>query len=101
MCGCCCSYGCCRQTFRLLERSSILSGDAGMQGERGPPGAQGPKGIQGDSGEVGVTYIRWGRKNCPNSGATLVYEGNIKVLHPLFRIVFSGEQAMGEGGGGE
>ena len=51
-----------------------------MPGERGPPGAQGPKGIQGDSGEVGVTYIRWGRKNCPNSGATLVYEGNIKAF---------------------
>ena len=71
-----------------------------MPGERGPPGAQGLKGIQGDSGEVGVTYIRWGRKNCPNSGATLVYEGNIKALHPLFRIVYSGEQAMGGGGGG-
>ena len=69
-----------------------------MPGERGPPGAQGPKGIQGDSGEVGVTYIRWGRKNCPNSGATLVYEGNIKALHPLFRVIYSGEQAMGEGG---
>ena len=55
-----------------------------MPGERGPPGAQGLKGIQGDSGEVGVTYIRWGRKNCPNSGATLVYEGNTKALHPLF-----------------
>ena len=68
-----------------------------MPGERGPPGAQGLKGTQGDSGEVGVTYIRWGRKNYPNSGATLVYEGNIKSLHPLFRIIFSGEQAMGEG----
>ena len=70
-----------------------------MPGERGPPGAQGLKGIQGDSGEVGVTYIRWGRKNCPNSGATLVYEGNIKALHPLFRIIYSGEQARGGGGG--
>ena len=69
-----------------------------MPGERGPPGAQGPKGIQGDSGVVGVTYIRWGRKNCPNSGATLVYEGNTKALHPLFRIIFSGQQAMGGGG---
>ena len=58
---------------------SILSGEPGMPGERGPPGAQGPKGIQGDSGEIGVTYIRWGRKNCPNSGANLVYEGNIKA----------------------
>ena len=72
-----------------------------MPGERGPPGARGPKGIQGDSGEVGVTYIRWGRKNCPNSGATLVYEGNIKALHPLFRIIYSGEKAMGGGGKGE
>ena len=81
---------------------SILSGEPGMQGERGPPGVQGPKGMQGDSGEVGVTYIRvtYGRKNCPNSGATLVYEGNIKALHPLFTIIFSGEQAMGGGGGG-
>ena len=49
-----------------------------MPGERGPPGAQGIKGIQGDSGEVGVTYIRWGKKTCPNSGATLIYEGKIK-----------------------
>ena len=70
-----------------------------MPGERGPPGAQGLKGMQGDSGEVGVTYIRWGRKNCPNSGATLIYEGNIKALHPLFTIIFIGEQAMGTGGG--
>ena len=76
---------------------SILSGEPGVPGERRPPGAQGLKGIQGDSGEVGVTYIRWGRKNCPNSGATLVYEGNIKALHPLFRIIYSGEQARGGG----
>ena len=47
-------------------------------GERGPAGSQGPKGIQGESGEVGVTYIRRGKKTCPNSGATLVYEGNIR-----------------------
>ena len=63
---------------------SILSGEQGMPGERGPPGAQGPKGTQGDSGEVEVTYIRWGKKSCPNSGATLVYEGKIKnfiLLH--------------------
>ena len=66
-----------------------------MPGERGPPGAQGLEGIQGDSGEVGVTYIRWGRKNCPNSGATLVYEGNTKALQPLFTIIFS---AWGGGG---
>ena len=38
-----------------------------MPGERGPAGLPGPKGIQGKSGEVGVTYIRWGKKTCPNS----------------------------------
>ena len=69
-------------------------------GERGPAGPQGPKGIQGESGEVGVTYIRWGKKTCPNSGATLVYEGNIKTVHSVKRIasqrnrtvVFTAEQ---------
>ena len=55
----------------------------GVQGERGPAGPQGhqgPKGIQGESAEVGVTYIRWGKKTCPNTGATLVYEGNNKII---------------------
>jgi hypothetical protein len=27
-----------------------------------------------------VTYIRWGKKTCPNTGATLVYEGNNKII---------------------
>ncbi len=58
---------------------SILTGEPGVAGERGPAGSQGPKGIQGESGEVGVSYIRWGKKTCPNTGATLVYEGNIKT----------------------
>ena len=43
-------------------------------------GPQGPKGIQSESGEVGVTYIRWGKKTCPNTGGTLVYEGNNKTV---------------------
>ena len=47
-----------------------------MPGQRGPAGSQGPKGTQGEPGNVGVTYIRWGKKTCPNTGATLVYEGN-------------------------
>ena len=58
-------------------------GEPGVPGDRGPTGPPGPKGIQGESGKVGVTFIRWGRKTCPNSGATLVYEGNIKILHPM------------------
>jgi hypothetical protein len=47
-----------------------------VPGQRGPAGSQGPKGTQGEPGNVGVTYIRWGKKTCPNTGATLVYEGN-------------------------
>ena len=27
------------------------------------------------SGAVAVTYNRWGRTTCPDTGATLVYEG--------------------------
>ena len=60
-----------------------MSGEPGVPGERGPAGLSGLKGIKGDSGEVGVTYIRWGKKTCPNSGATLVYEGNIKIMDPV------------------
>ncbi len=59
---------------------SILSGVPGILGERGPAGPQGPKGIQGKSGDVGVTYIRWGKRTCQNTGATLVYEGNVKTV---------------------
>ena len=62
---------------------SVLIGEPGVSGERGPAGPQGPKGIQGESGEVGVSYIRWGKKTCPNTGATLVYEGNNKTVHFL------------------
>ena len=68
-----------------------------MPGERGPPGAQGLKGIQGDSGEVGVTYIRWGRKNCPNSGATLVYEGNIKAYIHFLESSLADSKQWGRG----
>ena len=56
-----------------------------MPGERGPPGAQGLKGIQGDSGEVGVTYIRWGRRNCPNSGATWSMKVTPKLYIPFLQ----------------
>ena len=59
----------------------VLTGEPGVPGSRGPAGPQGPKGTQGDSAKVGVTYIRWGKKTCPNGGATLVYEGNIKIVH--------------------
>ena len=62
---------------------SILIGEQGVSGERGQAGPQGPKGIQGESGEVGVSYIRWGKKTCPNTGATLVYEGKNKTVHFL------------------
>ena len=64
---------CCTRTKNYYM--SILKGERGVSGERGAAGPQGPKGIQGKSGEVGVSYIRWGKKTCPNTGATLVYEG--------------------------
>ena len=65
----------------------MTAGEQGVPGDRGPTGPPGPKGIQGESGKVGVTFIRWGRKTCPNSGATLVYEGNIKILHPVKNLL--------------
>ena len=70
----------------------MTAGEPGVPGDRGPTGPPGPKGIQGESGKVGVTFIRWGRKTCPNSGATLVYKGNIKILHPV-------KNFLGRGGG--
>jgi hypothetical protein len=57
-----------------------LPGQPGVPGQRGGAGPEGPKGIQGESGKVGVTYIRWGKKTCPNTGATLAYEGNNKTV---------------------
>ena len=59
---------------------SIFPGDPGVRGERGPAGPQGLTGKQGESGEVGVTYVRWGKKTCPNTGATLLYEGEVSHL---------------------
>ena len=44
-------------------------------------GERGQTGRRGSSAEVGVTYIRWGRKTCPYTGATLVYEGNNSIPH--------------------
>ena len=35
-----------------------------------------------------MTYIRWGKKNCPNTGATLVYEGNNKIVSILSHRMF-------------
>ena len=58
----------------------IPTGEPGVPGERGPAGPQGLKGIQGESGNVGVSYVRWGKKTCPNTGATLVYEGNDETV---------------------
>lgn len=66
--------------YNAIDVVFILSGKPGDQGKRGPAGPQGPIGIQGEPGEVGVSYIRWGKKTCPNTGATLVYEGNNKTV---------------------
>ena len=68
----------------------MTAGEPGVPGDRGPTGPPGPKGIPGESGKVGVTFIRWGRKTCPNSGATLVYEGNINILHPVKNFLGGG-----------
>jgi hypothetical protein len=56
----------------------------GMVGEAGSPGIEGDKGDKGDTGapgqdiphpgNVGTTYVRWGRRTCPST-ANLVYEG--------------------------
>ena len=64
-----------------------MLGEPGAPGGRGPAGPSGPKGIQGESGEVGVTFIRWGKKTCPNSGATLVYEGKFNIMQPVKSFV--------------
>jgi hypothetical protein len=64
-------FACAHVLIKLL----FLSGEPGVPGRTAPAGPQGPKGIQGESGKVGETYIRWGKKTCPNTGATLVYEG--------------------------
>lgn len=37
--------------------------------------------------ETGSTYIRWGRKQCPNSTSELVYSG--KVLHVNINTLFT------------
>ncbi|CAB4020822.1 Hypothetical predicted protein, partial [Paramuricea clavata] len=55
--------------------------EPGVRGKSGSTGSQGPKGIQGEPGKVGVAYIRWGKKTCPNTGATLVYEGYVGGSH--------------------
>ena len=67
------------QKIHIFIFSILTAGEQGVPGDRGPTGPPGPKGIQGESGKVGVIFIRWGRKTCPNSGATLVYEGDIKI----------------------
>ena len=78
-----------------------MPGEPGTQGERGPAGSQGPRGIQGESGEVGVTYIRWGKKTCPNTGATLVYEGIMRTTtvfcHREISFVHCGRPWLGLG----
>ena len=49
----------------------------------GPSGPVGPTGPPGRNGG-GVTYVRWGRKTCPQiSGTTLVYEGIVGGAHYL------------------
>ena len=53
-------------------------GTSGPQGDRGVSGSVGPKGEKGETGQEGmsggVSYIRWGRLECPNN-ATKAYSG--------------------------
>lgn len=49
------------------------TGRTGSTGSKGSPGSQGAKGQEGQ-GLSGVSYNRWGRKNC-SGDATLVYTG--------------------------
>ena len=65
----------------LLPGPPGKPGAPGPQGDRGIPGDRGPTGPKGNSTEVGVTYIRWGKKTCPNTGAVLVYEGYVGGSH--------------------
>ena len=76
----------------------MTAGEPGVPGDRGPSGPPGPKGIRGESGKVGVTFIRWGRKTCPNSGATLVYEGNTKILHTVKDFLEAYKRGLAGGG---
>ena len=55
----------------------LLSGPPGKPGTPGLRGKRGPAGPKGDSRNVGVTYIRWGKKTCPSTGAALVYKGYV------------------------
>ena len=59
------------QKIHIFIFSILTAGEQGVPGELEPTGPPGPKGIQGESGEAGVSFNRWGRKTCPNSGATL------------------------------
>ena len=54
------------------------AGDQGHRGQQGPRGISGQKGDQGSPGVVGVSYVRWGKKSCPNNGTQLVYEGTAR-----------------------
>ncbi len=50
-------------------------GEPGTEGAQGPPGPSGPTGAPGLNGG-GLTYVRWGRTNCPTvQGTELVYDG--------------------------
>ena len=54
-------------------------GRDGLRGQKGEKGMEGPRGQQGPQGTPGlggVTYTRWGKKNCSQvEGTTTVYEG--------------------------
>ena len=55
-----------------------MAGPKGSHGDRGVSGSVGPKGEKGETGQEGmsggVSYIRWGRLECPNN-ATKAYSG--------------------------
>ena len=52
-----------------------VSGSVGPKGDRGTSGPKGQKGETGQEGmSGGVSYIRWGRLECPNN-ATKAYSG--------------------------
>ena len=69
-----------------------MPGPTGPQSIRGEKGDRGDPGIPGQDiphpGNVGTTYVRWGRRTCPST-ADLVYEG--KCLDFLLFIEINNE----------
>ena len=77
-----------------IDGEKGMKGDSGLRGPMGPTGAKGGTAEPGPAGEIGltgpqgapgiagVTYVRWGRTNCPNTtGTELVYTGRAAGTH--------------------